>query len=82
MAWNIFNRFYYGKAGQADFTTENLPANRWQLFWQMLRVRLSSLVGSTSCTPSSACPASCDRRQLDGLGQRPEGSINLIENGP
>ena len=38
------NSFYYGKSGKGDYTPENLPTNRWQLFWEMLRVRLSALV--------------------------------------
>ena len=38
------NNFYYGKSGKGDYTPENLPTNRWQLFWEMLRVRLSALV--------------------------------------
>ncbi|MCL2810565.1 MAG: DUF624 domain-containing protein [Clostridia bacterium] len=40
----LFDRFYYGKAGQADYTEDDLPANRLQLFWQVLRVRLWSLM--------------------------------------
>ena len=38
------NSFYYGKSGKGDYTPENLPTNRWQLFWEMLRVRLSAMV--------------------------------------
>ena len=34
----LFNNFYYGKAGKADFTPEQLPKNRVQLFFSMLRV--------------------------------------------
>ena len=45
MAFNFFNRFYYGKAGQADYTPDRLPANRRALFFEMLRVRLGGLVG-------------------------------------
>jgi len=40
----LFDRFYYGKAGQADYTEDDLPANRLQLFWQVLRVRFWSLM--------------------------------------
>ncbi len=39
----FFNRLYYGKAGKADFTQDDLPANRFQLFWEVLRVRFWSL---------------------------------------
>lgn len=45
MAFNFFNRFYYGKAGQADYTPEKLPANRRTLFFEMLRVRFTGLMG-------------------------------------
>jgi uncharacterized membrane protein YesL len=40
----FFDRFYYGKAGKADYTEDNLPVNRFQLFGQVLRVRLWSLM--------------------------------------
>lgn len=40
----FFDRFYYGKAGKADFTPDDLPANRFQLFWEVLRVRFWSLM--------------------------------------
>lgn len=45
MAFNLFNRFYYGKAGKADYTRERLPATRLQLFFEMLRVRFWGLMG-------------------------------------
>ncbi len=38
------NNFYYGKSGKGDYTEDDLPANRWQLFWETLRVRFSALV--------------------------------------
>ncbi len=41
----LMNSFYYGKAGQADFTPEQLPANRVELFFSMLRVRFSAMIG-------------------------------------
>lgn len=37
------NNFYYGKAGKGDFEKSDLPKNRKQLFWEMLRVRFSAL---------------------------------------
>ncbi len=40
----FFDRFYYGKAGKADFTTDDLPAGRLQLFWEVLRIRFWSLI--------------------------------------
>lgn len=44
MLGNFFNSFYYGKAGKGDFNPENLPGNRVQLFFEMLRVRWSALM--------------------------------------
>lgn len=43
MFGRMMNSFYYGKSGKGDFKKEDLPTNRWQLFWQMLRIRLSAL---------------------------------------
>ena len=43
MFGRMMNSFYYGKSGKGDFRKEDLPKNRWQLFWAMLRVRLSGL---------------------------------------
>lgn len=40
----LMNSYYYGKSGKGDYTPEDLPKNRWQLFWEMLRTRLSALV--------------------------------------
>ena len=40
----LFNSYYYGKAGKADFTVENLPKNRRELFFQTLRVRFSGII--------------------------------------
>lgn len=40
----FFNSFYYGKAGKGDYTPENLPQNRVQLFFEVLRVRWSAMV--------------------------------------
>lgn len=43
MFGKMMNRFYYGKSGKGDFTKEDLPQTRWQLFWEMLRVRFTAL---------------------------------------
>lgn len=42
---NMMQRFYYGKAGKADYTVEQLPANRTALFFEMLRVRVTGIMG-------------------------------------
>lgn len=39
----MMNNYYYGKSGKGDFKKDDLPQNRWQLFWDMLRTRLSGL---------------------------------------
>ncbi len=43
MFGRMMNRYYYGKSGKGDFRPEDLPKNRMQLFWEMLRIRLSAL---------------------------------------
>ena len=43
MFGKMMNNFYYGKSGKGDFRKEDLPKNRWQLFWEMLRVRFAAL---------------------------------------
>ncbi|MEA5013957.1 MAG: YesL family protein [Candidatus Limiplasma sp.] len=43
MFGKMMNSFYYGKSGKGDYRKEDLPQNRWQLFWEMLRIRLSGL---------------------------------------
>ena len=43
MFGKLMNSYYYGKSGKGDFQKEDLPHNRWQLFWAMLRVRLGGL---------------------------------------
>ena len=43
MFGKMMNRFYYGKSGKGDFTREDLPETRMQLFWEMLRVRFTGL---------------------------------------
>jgi uncharacterized membrane protein YesL len=43
MFGKFMNNYYYGKSGQGDYTPEDLPKTRWQLFMEMLRVRLSAL---------------------------------------
>ncbi len=39
----FINNYYYGKAGKADFTPENLPDSRIKLFFEMLRVHFGGL---------------------------------------
>ncbi len=39
----FLNNYYYGKSGKGDYRKGDLPKNRWQQFWEMLRVRLAGL---------------------------------------
>lgn len=43
MFGKLMNNYYYGKSGKGDFRKEDMPETRWQLFWDMLRTRLSAL---------------------------------------
>ena len=40
----LMNTYLYGKAGKADFTPDQLPANRFELFLEMMRIRFSGLL--------------------------------------
>ena len=39
----LMNSYYYGKAGKADYTVDQMPTTRRQLFFTTLRVRFSSM---------------------------------------
>ncbi len=43
MFGKFMNNYYYGKSGKGDYNPEDLPKTRMQLFFEMLRVRLSAL---------------------------------------
>ena len=43
MFGKLMHNFYYGKSGQGDYTPEDLPRTRLQLFFEMLRIRLGAL---------------------------------------
>ncbi len=43
MFGKFMNNYYYGKSGKGDYTPEDLPKTRWQLFLEMLRTRLNAL---------------------------------------
>ena len=44
MFGKLMNSYYYGKSGKGDYRKEDLPRTRWQLFWEMLRVRFAGLM--------------------------------------
>ncbi len=52
----LFNSYYYGKAGKADFTPEQLPTNRVTLFFEMLRIRLGGIIGMNLIYVLTALP--------------------------
>lgn len=39
----LMNNYYYGKSGKGDFKKEDLPKNRKQLFFAMLKTRFASM---------------------------------------
>lgn len=39
----LMNNYYYGKSGKGDYKRDDLPKNRKQLFFEMLRVRFAGL---------------------------------------
>ena len=41
----FFKDYFYGRSGQRDFTEQDLPATRFQLFREVLKVRRGSMVG-------------------------------------
>ncbi len=41
----LMNSYFYGKAGKGDYTVEQMPTTRKQLFFTTLRVRFSSMMG-------------------------------------
>ena len=43
MFGKFMNNYYYGKSGKGDFTKDDLPQNRRQLFGDTLKTRLSAL---------------------------------------
>ncbi len=43
MFGRMMNNYYYGKSGKGDFRKEDMPSNRWQLFTDTLKTRLSAL---------------------------------------
>ena len=43
MFGRLMNSYYYGKSGKGDYRKTDLPKNRWQLFWEMLRIRFTGL---------------------------------------
>ncbi len=43
MFGKFMNNYYYGKSGKGDYTPEDLPKTRLQLFFEMLRVRFNGL---------------------------------------
>ena len=42
---SMMNNYFYGKQGKGDFTIEQLPQNRRQLFFDVLKVRWSAMCG-------------------------------------
>ena len=43
MFGKFMNNYFYGKSGKGDYTREDLPSTRMQLFWETLRTRMGGL---------------------------------------
>lgn len=41
----MMNNYFYGKSGKGDYRVEDMPANRFQLFFAVWKVRWSAMVG-------------------------------------
>lgn len=54
---NLMNTYLYGKAGKADFTPDQLPSNRFDLFLEMMRIRFSGLVAMNLFSVLISLPA-------------------------
>ena len=86
MFGRMMNSFYYGKSGKGDFKKEDLPTNRWQLFWDMLRVRFSGLCRLNLMTVLAFLPvgiviARCILAILSGLNGMAS-YMSLLEENP
>lgn len=53
----LMNNYLYGKAGKADFTPDQLPANRFELFLEMMRIHFSGLVAMNLFSVLISLPA-------------------------
>ncbi len=53
----FMNNYYYGKSGKGDYRKDDLPRTRWQLFFEMLRVRLAGLFRLNLITAAAWLPA-------------------------
>ena len=80
----FFQKFYYGKAGQADFNPEDLPKNRRELFFAMLRIRFSGICGQNLISVLFKLPIICVLGYalmfILSLGQAMQEDATLIES--
>lgn len=53
----IMNKYYYGNAGKADYTPDQLPANRLSLFLEMFKLRFGGLCLMSLVITIAALPA-------------------------
>ena len=44
MIGNFFNRMYNGNSNKSDYTKDDLPGNRWQLFFSMVKLNFGKLI--------------------------------------
>ena len=74
MFGKLMNNYYYGKSGKGDYTKNDLPKNRKQLFFEMLRIRLSALCRLNMMTTLTYLPliillTVCLTTYLQGVNQ-------------
>jgi len=51
------NKYYYGNAGKADYTPDQLPTNRTSLFFEMLKIRFGGMIIMNLVMIVAALPA-------------------------
>lgn len=82
MFGKFMNNYYYGKSGKGDYRKDDLPRTRWQLFWEMLRVRLAGLFRLNLLSAAAWIPAMYVlARLVSGLFNL-AGLVSLVQQDP
>jgi len=76
------NNYYYGKSGKGDYRKDDLPRTRWQLFWEMLRVRLAGLFRLNLVSAAAWIPAMYVLAQLVSGLFNLAGLVSLVQQDP
>jgi len=78
----FMNNYYYGKSGKGDYRKDDLPRTRWQLFWEMLRVRLAGLFRLNLVSAAAWIPAMYVLAQLVSGLFNLAGLVSLVQQDP